>query len=58
MFDISFSEFIIVIVVFVLFVNPKNIPKISHYLGTILKKLTIYFLMLKKKFFVRRHLRS
>lgn len=51
MFDISFSEFILVVVVFVLFVNPKNIPKISHYLGTIFKKINNLFFNVKEEIF-------
>ena len=51
MFDISFSEFILVVVVFVLFVNPKNIPKISHYLGTIFKKINHLFFNAKEEIF-------
>lgn len=51
MFDISFSEFILVVIVFVLFVNPKNIPKISHYLGTLFKKINHLFFNVKEEIF-------
>ena len=51
MFDTSFSEFILVVFVFVLFVNPKNIPKISHYLGTIFKKINHLFFYVKEEIF-------
>jgi sec-independent protein translocase protein TatB len=44
MFDISFSEFILVVVVFVLFV-------ISHYLGTIFKKINHLFFNVKEEIF-------
>ena len=51
MFDISFSEFILVVIVFVLFVNPKNIPKISHYLATVFKKINHLFFNVKEEIF-------
>ena len=51
MFDTSFSEFILVVFVFVLFVNPKNIPKISHYFGTIFKKINHLFFNVKEEIF-------
>lgn len=51
MFDISFSEFILIVVIFVLFVNPKNIPKISHYLGIIFKKINHLFFNVKEEIF-------
>lgn len=51
MFDISFSEFILVVIVFVLFVNPRNIPKISHYLGTFFKKINHLFFNVKEEIF-------
>ena len=38
MFDISFSELLIVIFAVILFISPKNIPSIARTSGKMLKK--------------------
>lgn len=48
MFGISFSEIIVILVLFVLITNPKDFPNIIKELGTIYKKINIYISMFKK----------
>ena len=43
MFDFSFSEFVLCIIVFVIFVNPKKIPEFGRMLGRVLKKTNNLF---------------
>jgi sec-independent protein translocase protein TatB len=38
MFDISFSELLVVIFVLIIFVSPKNIPAIARAAGRMLQK--------------------
>ena len=39
MFDVSFSEFIAIIIVLALFINPKKIPEISNSIGKAMSKV-------------------
>ncbi len=49
MFDISFSELIVVIFVLIIFVSPKNIPAIARAAGRMLQKATNFMADIKEE---------
>ncbi|MFZ9097242.1 MAG: Sec-independent protein translocase subunit TatA/TatB [Methylophilaceae bacterium] len=51
MFDFSFSEFVLCIIVFVIFVNPKKIPEFGRFLGRVLKKTNNLFFDVKEEIY-------
>ena len=51
MFDISFSEFVLSIIVFIIFVNPKKIPEIGRMFGRFLKKTNSLFFDVKEEIY-------
>lgn len=51
MFDFSFSEFVLCIIVFVIFVNPKKIPEFGRMLGRVLKKTNNLFSDVKEEIY-------
>jgi len=50
MFDISFAELIVVLVVMIVFVSPKNLPLLSRGAGKMAQK--------NKKFYPRNKIRT
>lgn len=42
MFDISFSELIVILVVIILFVSPKNLPLLARGAGKLAQKIKIF----------------
>mgnify|MGYP005987132015 FL=1 len=51
MFDFSFSEFVLCVIVFVIFVNPKKIPEFGRMLGRVLKKTNSLFFDVKEEIY-------
>lgn len=49
MFDFSFSELILTLLIFILFVNPKKIPEILETISRILNKYRNIFLNIKEE---------
>ena len=49
MFDISFSELLIVIFAVILFISPKNIPSIARTSGKMLKKSKSFMADIKEE---------
>jgi sec-independent protein translocase protein TatB len=50
MFGFSFGELIIVLVVALIFIKPKDLPEIAHFCGKIYYRAKSYFLQLKNHF--------
>jgi Sec-independent protein translocase protein TatA len=48
MFDFSFSELLLTLLIFILFVNPKKIPEILETISRILNKYRNIFLNIKE----------
>ena len=42
MFDISFAELIVILVVMILFVSPKNLPLLARGAGKLAQKIKIF----------------
>jgi|GEM_PF-6673193 Sec-independent protein translocase protein TatA len=51
MFDVSFSEFIAIIIVLALFINPKKIPEISNSIGKAMSKVHNLLFNIKEEVF-------
>jgi sec-independent protein translocase protein TatB len=51
MFDVSFSEFIAIIIVLALFINPKKIPEISKSIGKAMSKVHNLLFNIKEEVF-------
>jgi Sec-independent protein translocase protein TatA len=49
MFDFSFSELLLTLLIFILFVNPKKIPEILETISRILNKYRNIFLNIKEE---------
>lgn len=49
MFDFSFSELILTLLIFILFVNPKKIPEILETISRIINKFRNTFLNIKEE---------
>ena len=50
MFDISFAELIIILLVIIIFVSPKNLPILARGVGRIIKRIKIFMLEIKQEF--------
>ena len=50
MLDISFAELIIIILVLIIFVSPKNLPLLARGGGKIIKKLKLFIYEIKQEF--------
>lgn len=49
MFDFSFSELLLTLLIFILFVNPKKIPEILEIISRIINKYRNIFLNIKEE---------
>lgn len=49
MFDFSFSELLLTLLIFILFVNPKKIPEILETISRIINKFRNTFLNIKEE---------
>ena len=50
MFGFSLAELIIVLIIIIIFVNPKDLPEIAHFLGRAYYRIRKFFNEIKKQF--------